>query len=165
MIAEVEAYRGLEDSASHAWRGPTPRNAPMFGPAGHAYVYFIYGLHHMFNVVTGEEGVPWAVLVRGLIPEQGLETMARLRGRKRGLADGPGKLCQALAVDRDLDGASLTAGVGVWLEQGVEWPESAVLAGPRVGIDYALPIHRDAPWRLRLDPRVVQATRSPPTGA
>jgi len=148
-ITETEAYVGAEDSASHAYRGMTPRNRVMFGPPGHAYVYFVYGMHHMFNVVTGAEGVPWAVLIRGLAPELGLDAMRERRGR-RPLADGPGKLCQALAIDRGFDAWDLTRGQALWIEAGEQVPDSAVAAGPRVGIDYALPQHREAPWRFCL---------------
>jgi len=103
-IVEVEAYLPKNDPGCHAARGKTPRNAPMFGPAGHAYVYFVYGNHFMFNVVTEKEGVPGAVLLRALEPVMGEERMARRRGRlfpgDRAVTNGPGKLVQALGIDR-----------------------------------------------------------------
>ncbi len=150
MITEVEAYLGSEDSASHAFRGPTRRNAAMFGPPGHAYVYLVYGLHHMLNVVTGPPGVPWAILVRAAKPLAGIQTMERLRGRGGDIASGPGKLAQAFAIDRGLDAWDLTLGKALWIERGPQMSDSAVLSTPRVGIDYAEPAHRDAPWRLVL---------------
>jgi DNA-3-methyladenine glycosylase len=153
MITETEAYQGASDSASHAFKGETARNAIMFGPAGFAYVYFIYGKHHMLNAVTGAVGVPGAVLLRGLRPLCGHRTMARHRkGFGRGLCDGPGKLCQALKIDKRLNGWDLTAGKKLWIESGVEIRNGDVLKGPRVGIDYALPEHKQALWRFRIHP-------------
>lgn len=152
MITEVEAYLGSEDSASHAFRGPTRRNAAMFGPPGHAYVYFVYGMHHMLNVVTGPPGIPWAILVRAVYPLAGIETMVRLRGRGRDIAGGPGKLAQAFAVDRDLDSWDLTRGEQLWIAPANTVPDHAVVTAPRVGIDYADAAHRDALWRFLITP-------------
>lgn len=150
-ITETEAYVGAEDSASHAYRGMTPRNRVMFGPPGHAYVYFIYGMHNMLNVVTGPPDEPWAVLIRSMRPEDGIESMRTRRLGRRPLSDGPGKLCQALAIDRELNGWDLTKAKSLWIEAAGTPPATAqIQAGPRVGIDYALPEHRDAPWRFRL---------------
>jgi DNA-3-methyladenine glycosylase len=110
-IVEVEAYLPQNDPACHASRGMTPRNEVMFGPAGYAYVYFCYGNHFMFNVVTEREGVPGAVLVRALEPVKGAGLMARRRGNfdeaDLGLTNGPGKLVQALGINRDLNKAPL----------------------------------------------------------
>lgn len=149
-IVEVEAYFGFEDAASHAHRGPTDRNRVMFGPAGHAYVYFIYGMHFCLNAVTGRNGEASAVLIRALEPITGIETMRRLRRQSsmRALCDGPGKLCQALAIDRVLNGHDLTLGQELWLESGSP-PSEDICAGPRVGVrgdESALSI----PWRFRL---------------
>ena len=136
-IVEVEAYKGLEDLASHARRGPTPRAAIMFGPPGRAYVYLIYGMHHCLNVVAHEEGRAGAVLVRGVLPlTEGL-----------GKTDGPGKLAKAFAIDRTLNDADLVAGKELWLEDDGHVPAD-VVATPRIGIDYAGPEWSQKPWRL-----------------
>ena len=134
-IVEVEAYLGEEDAASHAFRGPTQRNRSMFGPPGHAYVYIIYGIHTCLNIVTGRAGKGEAVLIRALEPLSGIEVMQRHRGDKplRQLTNGPGKICQALAIDKSLDGHDLCAGQGLWLEAG-EPPDETLCAGPRVGV-------------------------------
>jgi DNA-3-methyladenine glycosylase len=109
-IVEVEAYRGSDDPASHAFRGPTPRNAPMFGEPGHAYVYFTYGNHYMLNVTTQKTGTPGAVLIRGVQPIEGVDVMRRLRPNvpDSELTNGPGKLTKALGVDKSLNGSDMT---------------------------------------------------------
>ena len=109
VLVEVEAYLGSDDPASHAAtrKGRTERNAAMFGPAGRAYVYLIYGMHWCLNVVTGEEGTPQAVLLRGMEPLSGVDVMATRRGRETELGSGPGRLCQALGVDGSLYGHDL----------------------------------------------------------
>lgn len=108
IIVETEAYIGEEDKASHAARGRTLRNQVMYGPPGHAYIYFVYGMHYCLNVVAEREGFAAAVLLRALVPQEGDEDMLRRRsGRKDTLADGPAKLCQALAIDRRLNGMDL----------------------------------------------------------
>jgi DNA-3-methyladenine glycosylase len=149
-IVEVEAYIGSGDTACHASRGRTPRNAVMFGPPGHAYVYFTYGMHWMLNAVTEREGFPAAVLIRAVEPFQGLDLMRARRGDRedRDLARGPARLCQALAIDRALNGADLVAGSALYFEAGEAVADDAVVATPRVGIDYAAPRDRAAPWRF-----------------
>lgn len=134
-IVEVEAYIGEDDLASHAARGCTDRNRAMYGPGGLAYVYLIYGMHHCLNVVTEPEGFPAAVLIRAIAPEEGVATMQRRRsGRTAHLTDGPGKLCQALAIDRRLDGHDLALGRALWLEAGEPLPDAQIVATPRVGV-------------------------------
>ncbi|MCB9699345.1 MAG: DNA-3-methyladenine glycosylase [Alphaproteobacteria bacterium] len=149
-VSEVEAYRGPSDSACHTAAGRTARNEAMWGPVGHAYVYRCYGLHWMLNVVSGEEGSGCAVLVRGAEIVEGSAIVATRRGRSgRGTLAGPAKVAQALAIDRTFDHHDLTEAGGLSLAVGT--PADRVLVGPRVGIDYALPEHRDAPWRLAID--------------
>lgn len=123
-ILEVEAYDGPKDRASHAFRGRTPRNAPMFEAGGIAYVYFVYGMHHCLNVVTGPEGYPAAVLLRAAESPGGAP------------ANGPGRLTRAFAIDRSLDGASLL-GPDLWIEAGRTVPDAEVVRTPRVGVHYA----------------------------
>jgi DNA-3-methyladenine glycosylase len=150
-IVETEAYQGPEDRASHAHGGRrTRRTETMYGIGGTAYVYFVYGMYHQFNVVTGPAEVPHAVLVRALEPAEGLALMRRRRGTKdQGLTSGPGKLCMALGIDRRLDAADLL-GERVFLEAGNPVPDSAVASGPRIGIDYAGEWAR-RPWRFWID--------------
>ncbi|MCG7601870.1 DNA-3-methyladenine glycosylase [Halomonas sp. McH1-25] len=150
-IVETEAYGGALDSASHASRGLTPRTAPMFGPPGHAYVYLIYGLHDMLNVVTDPDGEPGAVLIRAMTPVRGEAQMIAHRGGRRGrvLSDGPGKLAQAMNVSvSELNRHDLCLGERLWLAPGEPPPDARVTAGPRIGIDYADPADREAPWRF-----------------
>ena len=143
-MVEVEAY-DHEDPAAHGYRGRTERNASMFGPPGHAYVYRSYGVHWCLNFVCEDEGVASAVLIRALQPMRGLEAM-RARRRvadERTLCSGPGKLCQALGITRAHDGLPLDAPPFV-LEERTNEPD--VLAGPRIGITRAA----DRPWRYAL---------------
>ena len=109
-IVEVEAYRGSDDPASHAFHGRTPRNAPMFGDPGHAYIYFTYGNHYLLNITTQKPGTPGAVLIRGVEPIKGVEVMRRLRPHvpDSELTNGPGKLTKALGVDKALNGIDMT---------------------------------------------------------
>jgi DNA-3-methyladenine glycosylase len=134
-IVEVEAY-DQEDPASHAYRGRTPRNESMFGPAGHAYVYRSYGIHWCLNLVCGAEGVPEAALVRALEPTAGLDEQRRRRGVEdvRALCSGPGKLCQALGITRAQDGLPLDR-PPFRLRDRKEVPE--IVTAPRIGITRA----------------------------
>lgn len=146
-ITETEAYCGPQDSACHTARGRTPRNAPMWGPGGHAYVYLCYGLHWMLNVVVGDsEGA--AVLVRSVEVLHGLPVVLRRRGASHGpsLCAGPGKVGQALGLDADFSGHPLFEPGG--LELLVGEPVKNVLCGARVGVDYAQPRDRDALLRF-----------------
>jgi DNA-3-methyladenine glycosylase len=148
-IVEVEAYVGQGDLACHASAGRTARNEVMFGPPGHAYVYFVYGMHHCLNAVTERDGFPAAVLIRALEPLEGLDVMRRHRAGRRGveLTNGPAKLCYALDIDRGLNGADLVSGDALWIEAGPAVDDALVARGPRVGVrgdDRALTV----PWRL-----------------
>jgi len=147
-ITEVEAYRFPFDTASHCRMGRTERNAPMWGPPGRAYVYLCYGLHQMLNIVTNAEGEGAAVLVRACEPVAGLDVVQSRRGRARGpaLLTGPGRVGAALAVDTSFSHAPLHERGGLELRRGTA-PRS-LRVGARVGVDFALPIHRDAPWRV-----------------
>ena len=147
-IVEVEAYCGAEDPGSHAYRGMTRRNATMFGPAGRLYVYFTYGMHHCANVVCGEEGVASAVLLRGLTAVAGLEEMRALRVKAkadRELCAGPGRICQALGIDRSADGADLMTGDRgvVIVDDGTPPP-----AVPGISVRVGLTAGADSPWRF-----------------
>jgi len=148
-ITEVEAYRHPDDSANHCRMGRTRRNAPMWGPPGHAYVYLCYGVHSMLNLVAGLDGEGTAVLVRACEPVRGhAQIVARRGGRAMGpgVLDGPGKVAAALGLDTTWSGHALFRPGGLTLRRGV--PPSAVLEGPRIGIGYATPEHQEAPWRL-----------------
>ena len=149
-ITEVEAYGGLEDSASHCRSGRTPRNAPMWEQGGRAYVYFCYGMHHMLNVVTGPAEVGSAILIRACEPVRGLEEVRRRRGGPDGpaLLTGPGKVAQALAVDLDFTRHPLYRMGGLELLEGTG-PEG-ILQGVRVGIDFAREEDRLRPWRFAI---------------
>ncbi len=156
LICETEAYLGSMDSASHAFRGRTPRNAVMFGRAGMAYVYFIYGMHYMLNIVTEEEGCPCAILIRAIVPLEGIEHMQRYRGKiGKDLTNGPAKLCRALAIDKSLNGWDLTAAEKLWVEDQPSIPERYIKKGPRIGIDYAKPADRRAARRFWVEDKYI----------
>lgn len=154
-LVEVEAYLGAPDRASHAWAGRrTPRNESLYLPGGHAYVYLIYGLHFCLNAVTGERDIGSAVLLRAGEPVEGEERMVENRGwtrkpRPGDLAGGPGKLCQALAIDRTLDGVRLDE-PPLLLTRGEPVEEGEIVASPRIGVDYA---GEAAQWPLRFSVR------------
>ena len=149
-IVEVEAYVGEEDQSSHASCGPTRRNAPMYGPPGHAYIYLIYGMHYCFNVVTEREGYPAAVLIRALEPLEGIGEMRIRRGGRSDLplTGGPARLCQALGIDRRFDGVDLCAPDALlFLEEGAPIPDDVVATGPRISVcgdEAAVTV----PWRF-----------------
>jgi DNA-3-methyladenine glycosylase len=144
IVVEVEAY-DQEDPASHGYSGLTARNAAMFGPPGHAYVYRSYGIHWCLNLVCEEEGTPAAVLVRALEPTHGIDRMQQRRrtGNARLLAAGPGRLCEALGVSREHDGLALDRPPFELLARA---EEPMIVAAPRVGITHAA----DNPWRYVL---------------
>jgi len=149
-IVETEAYCGREDAAAHSFRGPTPRSAAMFGPPGHLYVYFTYGMHWCCNAVCGE-GEGHAVLIRALEPLAGLDTMRARRPRVRGdrdLCNGPGKLTQALGIGKAHDGADLVKGNrGVRIVSDGTPPPRDPAVSARVGISKAM----EYPWRWFVD--------------
>ena len=149
VILETEAYIGPGDRACHAFGGKrTKRTEPLFGEAGHAYVYLIYGMYCCLNVVTGAVDEPQCVLIRALRPTLGLETMISRRGGRpeRELCRGPGKLCQALDITRALNTRDMTSGDFVILD-GPEVPADTIGVSPRIGVDYAGEA-RDYPWRF-----------------
>jgi DNA-3-methyladenine glycosylase len=149
MIVEVEAYRGPEDRASHAFGGRrTKRTETMYGEGGIAYVYFVYGMYYQFNVVCNVPDIPHAILVRAVEPVEGIELMRERRHRHpdHNLTNGPGKLCIALNIDRALNGADLL-GDRVWIEDYQSVPARSIAKGPRIGIDYAQE-WIDKPWRF-----------------
>lgn len=150
-IIECEAYYGEEDLACHARAGRTPRTAIMYGQPGRAYVYFTYGMHWLLNCVTGAEGLAAAVLLRAIWPQEGLEEIA---ARRPGVArarwcDGPAKLCRALQIDGQHNGASLlSAGGELWIEHGQPLPDEWVQTSPRIGIQSTPEPWRSIPWRF-----------------
>jgi DNA-3-methyladenine glycosylase len=135
-IVETEAYQGPEDLAAHSARGRTPRNDVMFGPPGHAYVYFIYGFWYCMNVVTREEGVPHAVLLRALEPMEGITDKTW----------GPGLLCRAMNIDRALNGSDLL-GTKLWLERPIGAKRTRIATATRIGVDYSGD-WAQRPWRF-----------------
>lgn len=156
-LTEVEAYDGPNDPGSHAHNGRTARNQVMFGPPGHLYVYFTYGMHHCANVVVGTEGDPAAVLLRAgeVVDGVALAERRRRRATERDLARGPARLCQALGVDLTHNGADLACGP---LRLTVaETPAADVRTGPRVGLRRAA----DRPWRFWLDSEPTVSTYRP----
>lgn len=153
MIVETEAYCGEKDSACHAHRGKTLRNAVMFGEPGHAYVYFTYGMHYMLNLVTEERNNPCAVLIRAILPLSGMKEMETRRNQKGPqLTNGPAKLCQAFGIDKSLNGWDLTCGKQLWVEHYKKISDKSIIATPRIGIDYARKEHRNALWRFLIKP-------------
>lgn len=150
-LVEVEAYRGGDDPASHCYRGRTERNAVMFGPAGHLYVYFVYGMHFCINVVCMTDGVPGAVLLRGGEVVEGAElaTQRRPAARKHAqLASGPARLAGSLGITREHNGIDLTAPESsIRLYRGEPVDEDDVRTGPRVGVSTAT----ELPWRSWID--------------
>ncbi len=135
MIVEVEAYRGSDDPASHAFRGLTPRNAPMFGEPGHAYVYFTYGNHHCLNVTTQASGTPGAVLIRAIEPLAGVSAMRRLRPNVPDVAltNGPGKLTKALGIDKSLNEVDMTK-LGALFVKDAKNGQIEIMRSTRIGI-------------------------------
>jgi DNA-3-methyladenine glycosylase len=150
-IVETEAYAGPHDLACHASKGHTPRTAVMFGEAGPAYVYMIYGFHFCLNVVTERVGYPAAVLIRAVEPIENVDVMRRARGnpeRETDIASGPGKLCRAMSIDKKLNGEDLLAAT-LWIEDR-KLDAGTIRTSPRVGVDYAGE-YKDKPWRFYVE--------------
>jgi DNA-3-methyladenine glycosylase len=148
MIVETEAYVGPHDLACHASKGRTRRTEVMFGPAGHAYVYMIYGFHFCLNAVTDHEGFPSAVLIRAFEPLENVELMRQLRGspsKDTDIGSGPGKLCRAMAIDKELNGEDLEGRI-LWIEDR-HFKPATICTSPRVGVDYAGE-YKEKPWRF-----------------
>ena len=147
LISETEAYFGFDDLASHAKAGRTVRTAPMFGPPGHAYVYFTYGNHWMLNAVTEKEGFPAAVLIRAIQPIEGIEVMLERRGGRDTL--GPGKLTQAMGITKGENQVDLTESTSsLRIEAGIKVPDKSVTIGPRVGLNTTPEPWFSKPWRF-----------------
>jgi DNA-3-methyladenine glycosylase len=154
IINETEAYIGADDLGCHARSGKTQRNAAMWGPPGHCYVYFTYGVHWMLNFVCEEDGFPAAVLIRGIMPQEGRPIMRRRRGRASefGLTDGPAKLCQALSIERSFDGHDLCRPTSqLFVEEGMIAGNFSVTVGPRVGLNNVPEPWKSIPWRFRIE--------------
>ncbi len=166
-IVETEAYMGINDKAAHSYGGRrTKRVEVMYGGPGFSYVFFIYGIHYCFNVVTREEGNPQAVLIRAVEPIQGLDIISENRFGKtysqlsksniKNLTNGPGKLCQALAIDRNLNGEDL-CGKKLYVEEG-ESDKFSIVSAKRVGIDYAEEA-KDYPWRFYIEDNIYVSVK------
>ena len=152
IIVETEAYIGEVDLGCHASAGLTPRTKVLYGPPGHAYVYFTYGMHWMLNFVAEREGFPAAVLIRAIIPTEGIE---RIAPRRAGVSpkhwtDGPGKICLALSINRAHNAVDLCAPEAqLFVEYGEAIPDSGVTIGPRVGLNSVPEPWKSIPWRFR----------------
>jgi DNA-3-methyladenine glycosylase len=161
-IVETEAYRGKEDLGCHARAGLTSRTRVMYGPPGHAYIYFTYGMHWMLNFVTEETGFPAAVLIRAVIPTEGQEVIAARRGSQPPhlWTDGPAKLCQAFGIQGDLNGIDLCdEQAQIFVERGIPISDSNVTIGPRVGLNSVPEPWKSIPWRYRVTSAVFSHAR------
>jgi DNA-3-methyladenine glycosylase len=155
VIVETEGYIGEEDLACHAKAGHTPRTAPMYGPAGYAYVYFTYGNHWMLNAVTEREGFPAAVLIRAIQPIEGVEVMMARRNGRDTL--GPGKLTQAMGITKSENNVNLTgSSSGLWIEAGRIIPEKSVTKSPRVGLNKTPEPWLSKPWRFLVKEPILE---------
>jgi len=153
MIVETEAYLGEIDKAAHSFGGRrTARNEITYAEGGHVYVFFVYGMYYQLNLVTGLVDHPHVVLIRAVEPVEGIELMRRRRGemKDKNLTSGPGKLCIALGIDRDLNGEDLTESERIWVEEYRTIRKMAIASGPRVGIDYAEEFI-EMPWRFWIE--------------
>jgi DNA-3-methyladenine glycosylase len=152
LIIETEAYQGEEDLGCHASVGMTPRTSVMYGPPGHGYVYFTYGMHWLLNAVTDQEGIPAAVLIRAIHPLEGLEAMAEnrpYRALQSGWTDGPAKLTQALAIDGSFNSVDLCNPLnGLHIEYAERLPDDMIEKTPRIGLNSVPEPWRSIPWRF-----------------
>jgi DNA-3-methyladenine glycosylase len=160
IITETEAYCGETDLGCHAKAGRTPRTQVMYGPPGHAYVYFTYGMHWLFNCVTMPEGQPEAVLIRSIYPTEGMHIISQRRGKQtqKHWTDGPAKLTQALGIGPQHNGLDLTIpNAELFLEQGLQIPNSSVTISPRIGL-YSVPEPwKSKPWRFLIKRDYISA--------
>lgn len=153
IIIETEAYQGERDLACHARAGKTPRTQIMYGPPGHVYVYFTYGMHWMLNIVTEREDDPAAILIRSLLPVEGIDIIAKQRvGRPRSeWTNGPAKLCQAFNITSAENGVDICQrGGAIWIERNLTIPDSYVTNSPRVGLNNVPEPWKSIPWRFRV---------------
>lgn len=151
IITETEAYSGEEDLGCHCRAGKTPRTEVMYGPPGHAYVYFTYGIHWMLNFVAERKGFPAAILIRGIRPEEGIDIISKRRGSqpKPQWTNGPAKICQALNIDGKLNKADICiTDSGLFVESGLSFPDFRVKTGPRVGLNSVPEPWKSIPWRF-----------------
>lgn len=151
IILETEAYRGEEDLACHCRAGRTPRTEIMYGPAGRAYIYLIYGMYWLLNFVTESEGSPGAVLIRALAPEEGMDKISQRRGNQpeKHWTDGPGKICIAMGINADINGLnSCTPQAKIFVENGLDLDPGLIHTGPRVGLESVPEPWRSIPWRF-----------------
>ena len=150
MIVETEAYLGVIDKAAHSYGGRrTQRNEITYAEGGHVYVFFVYGMYFQLNLVTGPVDDPHVVLIRAVEPVEGIEIMRERRGemKDKNLTSGPGKLCIALGITRELNGEDLTESGRIWVEEYKGFTKKDIAIGPRVGIDYAEEF-AGLPWRF-----------------
>lgn len=168
IITETEAYQGSEDQACHARVGKTKRNQVMFGKAGHAYVYFTYGMHWMLNIVTDKVDTPAAVLIRAIYPVEGLEAMSQNRPTSaftKSWLNGPAKLTQALRLDGTINGYDLcSTEKELYLEDGVEVPAQALRLSPRIGLGSTPEPWLSKLWRWELDWNIASTIINQKTG-
>jgi DNA-3-methyladenine glycosylase len=157
IITETEAYDGEMDMACHAHVGKTQRNKVMFGPSGHAYIYFTYGMHWLLNCVTGIEGYPAAVLIRAIFPTENIGeiTKRRFPAKEKDWCNGPAKLTQALSIEKQLNGVNLCSKKSLlYIEQAETIPNKCIIASPRIGINSVPEPWRSKPWRFQAHPPV-----------
>jgi DNA-3-methyladenine glycosylase len=151
IINEAEAYIHEDDLGCHAKAGLTPRTRVMYGPPGYTYVYFTYGMHWLLNFVVEPEGLPAAVLIRGIVPVEGLEVIAARRDGQppKSWTDGPGKITRAMAIDGSLNGLdACSPGSTLFVEEGLQIPDPTVTKTPRVGLNNVPEPWKSIPWRF-----------------